>query len=140
MSISEAIAAAQSAGQSSALDIHNWLRAETGEQVDSGRSLTLSDIAILIGPVRAGQVLATLKAASAQDTTAALIVTVLTSGGVVQPGNAGVQAVLASLVQGEVLSEQEAGALLAVGQRLQIRANLHGLADAPTPHEIGSRI
>jgi len=87
-------------------------------------------------PIRAGQILATIKAAAASDTTSDLIVTVLTTGGVIATGNAGVQDVISGLLTAEVLQPSEAAALLAVGQRAQIRANQYGLASAPTTHEI----
>jgi hypothetical protein len=136
MGLSEAIAAAQNANQETPQAIHDWLSAPTGTMVDSGRTLTLSDIAVMFEPIRAGQILATIKAAAASDTTSDLIVTVLTTGGVIATGNAGVQDVISGLVTAGVLQPSEEAALLAVGQRAQIRANQYGLASAPTTHEI----
>lgn len=141
MGLTEAIAAAQTAGHTTPAAIYAWLAGTTGTKIDNGRTLGLADIGVLIGPVRAGVVLATLQGAAGQgDTTALFIVAVLTTGGTIQPGLAAVQGVLASLVTATVLAQAEADALIAAGQRDQIRAELYGLPFAPTPYDLRGKV
>jgi hypothetical protein len=136
MSLTEAIAAAKSAGNTSSRQIYDWLLGTTETLVDNGATITHSQIVELLGLQATTQLLVGLKTRAATNPIAETILTLLTTGGYIRPGTSDIQNNLAFFVTDELLTLEQANILRGAGFRYEYRYELYGLPNLPTIQQI----
>lgn len=136
MGLTEAIAAAQTAGHSSPQAISDWLSAATQDTTNSEAMLGHSQVVEVLGLQATAALLAGLEAASATNGVAKTVLTLLTTSGYVKPGSGDIAASLTAFVSAGLLTQVQANSLHAYGLRPVYRYETFGLAYLPTVRQI----